>query len=164
MDPFVPLALTFGMIVAASQQAAIMEQYAAHSRHARAATEPAPAWGQVPIVSVPVATAPPPVPGWVAGAAVGSQIGALASAGNPVVHCRGRACGVGFDPRPVIAGAVIGGLLGHAASTPPPLAYVAPAAPAEPPSTQGSASSREFTDHWQRFMQPSVSRAAGPAR
>lgn len=147
MDPFVPLALTFGMIVAASQQAAIMEQYAAYGRQAHA-----------------VAPAAPPVPGWVQGAAVGSQVGAMASAANPLVHCRGRACGVGFDPRPVIAGAVIGGLIGHAASTTPPVAYADAdaAASAEPPSTRSSASSREFTDHWQRFMQPSVGRSARP--
>lgn len=146
MDPFAAFALTFGMIVAASQQAAIMEQYAAHGRQAYA-----------------VAPAPPPVPGWVQGAAVGSQVGAMASAANPVVHCRGRACGVGFDPRPVIAGAVIGGLIGHAASMPPPVAYIPAAAPAEPASTRDSASSREFTDHWQRFMQPAVGRSARPA-
>lgn len=158
MDPFAIFALTFGMAIAASQQAAVMEQYAAHARYAQVVAQPA--WGPAPLAYVPVAPAPTPVPGWVAGAAVGSQVGARVSASNPVIRCGGRACGVSFDPRPVVAGAVIGGLIGHAATTPP----AAVRAPVEvtPMARRSSSASREFTDHWQNFMEPSVNRAAAP--
>jgi len=113
------------------------------------------------VAYVPVALAPAPMPGWIAGAAVGSQVGALVSASNPVTRCGGRACGVGFDPRPVVAGALIGGLIGHAATTP----AAAVRAPVEvaPMARRSSSASREFTDHWQNFMQPSVGRSAEPA-
>lgn len=159
MDPFAAFALTFGMMIAASQQAAVMEQYAARTRYAYpVATEPA--WENAPVAYVPAAAAPAPIPGWVAGAAVGTQVGALVSASNPTLRCRGRACGAGYDPVPVIAGAVIGGLVGHAATTPPPVRVPIEVTPA---ARRSSSSSREFTDHWQDFMQPSVSRSAAPS-
>jgi len=160
MDPFAIFALTVGMAIAASQQAAVMEQYAARGRYAQPVVAQ-PAWEPAPVAYVPVAPAPAPVPGWVAGAAVGSQVGALVSASNPIVRCRGRACGMGFDPRPVVAGAVIGGLIGHAATTPPPAVALA-AVEAAPVARRSPSASREFTDHWQNFMEPSVSRAAAP--
>jgi len=158
MDPFAAFALTFGMIAAASHQAAVMEDYA-RARHAPMVVAQ-PAWEPAPLAYyVPVASVPPPVPGWAAGAAVGAQVGALASAANPVLRCGGRACGVGFDPAPVLAGAVIGGLIGHAASTPPVVAAVPPSPPPAAPR-RSSADSREFTRHWQEFMQPAVPRSA----
>lgn len=153
MDPFAVFALTVGMVIAASQQAMVMEQYAA-----RAAQPPfAQAAPDTPPVAY-VAAAPyaAPVPGWIAGAAVGSQIGAMASAANPVLRCSGRACGVGYDARPVIAGAIIGGLAGHAASTPPPVVHARAPEPQTIAGRGSHASSREFTDHWQAFMQPSA--------
>lgn len=58
MDPFVPVALTFGMLVAASQQAAIMEQYAARARYAPPAVVQ-PAWADS---SAPMALCPCPAP------------------------------------------------------------------------------------------------------
>ena len=156
MDPFAVFALTVGMVIAASQQAAVMEQYAAHAR----AVQPQiaqPVAEAFPVAYAVATPSAPPVPGWIPGAAVGAQIGALASAANPVVRCGGgRACGVGYDPRPVIAGAMIGGLIGQAASTPPPIVY-AQVLQAQPIANRGNrASTREFTDHWQAFMQPSV--------
>lgn len=159
MDPFAAFALTVGMVIAASQQAAVMEQYAARARYAQAAAAP-PAWEPAPVAYAPLAPVPPPVPGWAAGAAVGSQVGALVSASNPVVRCGGRACGAGLDPRPVVAGAVIGAVIGQAASYPP--AVVAQAAgPAAPAPRGDPAATRAFQDHWQSFMQPSVSRSSG---
>ena len=162
MDPFAVFALTVGMVIAASQQAAVMEQYAARAR----AVQPQitqPMAEALPVAYALATPAAPPVPGWIPGAAVGAQIGALASAANPVVRCGGRACGVGYDPRPVIAGALIGGLIGQVASTPPPVVH-AQVLEAQPIASRRShASTREFTDHWQAFMQPSVSRSAEPA-
>lgn len=159
MDPFAAFALTIGMVIAASHQAAVMEQYAARAPavHARMVQAQPDSYPVAYVAGAPVAA---PVPGWVAGAAVGSQIGALASAANPVVRCGGRACGIGYDAAPVIAGAVIGGLIGHAATTPPPVVYARPAEPPPIASGASSAAARQFTDHWQAFMQPS----AGAAR
>lgn len=158
MDPFAVFALTVGMVITASQQAMVMEQYAA-----RAAAQPQLAHAvpeAPPVAYVAAAPYPAPIPGWVAGASVGAQIGALASAASPVVNCRGRACGVGYDSRPVIAGALIGGLVGHAASAPPAVVYARVPEP-QPVARRGaSGSSREFTDHWQAFMQPSAGRRA----
>lgn len=160
MDPFLPIALTFGMIVAASQQAAVIEQYAARARQGQTAVAQ-PVWEAPPVAYVSVPPVPAPVPGWVAGATVGSQVGALVGAANPVTHCGRRACGAGLDPRPVVAGAVIGGLIGHAASQPPVVMAHAPSL--APPRHGNSAASRAFQDHWQNFMQPSVSRSADGA-
>lgn len=151
MDPFAIFALTFGMAIAASHQAAIMEHHAARAQYPYQAMA-LPAWESAPLAYPP----PAPVPGWLAGAHLGSQVGALASASNPVIRCRGRGCGVGFDPRPIVAGAVIGGLVGHAASQPPAIVVQAAEPPPAPRSNPWA--SRAFQDHWQNFMQPSASR------
>lgn len=151
MDPLLPFALTLGMIIAASEQAAIMERYAAHAHEARPmmvppATELAP----VPLAAAP---APAPMPGWVAGAALGSQVGAALSAANPVVRCRGRRCDAGLDPAPIVAGAVIGGIVGQATSA--RVVHAAPGPAVEEPRHRSATSSLDFTRHWQEFMQPS---------
>ncbi len=57
MDPLLPFALTLGMVIAASQQAAVMEQYAARARHPQAVVAQ-PAWEQPPLTYFP----PPPAP------------------------------------------------------------------------------------------------------
>ena len=156
MDPLAVFALGVATIAAANH-ATVMQQYAASAQYAYAAPAP-PAWETAPVAYVPVAPAPAPFPGWVAGADVGAHIGALAAASSPTIRCRGRACGVGYDPRPVIAGAVIGGLIGQAASMPPPrVAYgtAIATAPAPAPAPRGDpAASRAFVDHWQNFMEP----------
>ena len=60
-------------------------------------------------------------PGWAAGAGAGALLGAQVSAMNPVIRCYGGrsfTCGPRFDPRPMFAGALIGGVIGHALSFP----------------------------------------------
>lgn len=62
-----------------------------------------------------------PAPGWVAGAGAGALLGAQVSAMNPMVRCfggRSFSCGLRFDPRPMFAGALIGGMIGQALSFP----------------------------------------------
>ena len=59
MDPFVPVAMTFGMLVAASQQAAIMEHYAARARYAPPAVVQ-PAWIPADAAAVQCPCAPSP--------------------------------------------------------------------------------------------------------
>ena len=61
MDPLLPFALTFGMVIAASQQAAVMEQYAARARHPQASVAQ-PTWCPPPAVDCPAAAAVPVVP------------------------------------------------------------------------------------------------------
>jgi hypothetical protein len=80
----------------------------------------------------------PPGSGWVPGAALGAGIGALSGHGGPLV-----------------AGALIGGAIGHAATT-PPAAWVSAAPYPEPvaPPARSSASTQAFVEHWQRFMEP----------
>lgn len=88
----------------------------------------------------------PPGYGWAPGAAIGAGVGALAGGGGPA-----------------LAGALIGGTIGHAATTP---VYVAPAAyapPAHAPapsraSAASSASTEAFIANWMGFMQPSARR------
>jgi len=121
-------------------------------------------WASAPSAYYPGVLA---APGWVTGAGIGSLFGAMVSASNPVVRCAGLRCVGGFDPRPVLLGAVIGGLIGHAESQPRPLPMVmAPAwrgAPsggwvAESPATAAprtapsdAAATAWFFEHWQRF-------------
>ena len=101
MDPLLPFALTLGMVIAASQQATVMEQYAARARHSQAVVAQ-PAWEYPPLAYYPA----PPAP-------------ALAEVPMP--------------------------------------AQPAPAA------RKDSSAARNFTAHWQSFMQPSISRSAPPA-
>lgn len=156
MDALSLFALSFATIVAASN-ASLAQHYAAQAQYSDPAVGQ-PAWEAVPAAYPPVATHAAPVPGWIAGAAVGSHVGAMVSASNPMIHCGRRACGVGYDPRPVIAGAVIGGLVGHAATMPP--AFHALPADLAPARRSSVSSSDSIADHWQNFMEPSVSRSA----
>jgi hypothetical protein len=134
--------------------------------------QPAAQWAAAPLAYYP---AVPAAPGWVTGAGIGSLFGAMLSASNPVVRCAGLRCVGGFDPRPVLLGALIGGLIGHAESQPrmlpmtaapgwrgaPPAwssaesaatpAAVAPAAPSD------AAASTWFFEHWHRFASPQAS-------
>jgi hypothetical protein len=84
-----------------------------------------------------------PASAWPAGAAIGAMAGALAGAG----------------PGPMVAGALLGGLIGHAATAP----YVVPATPAYPPQpvAAGGVGGRAFVETWQQFAAPSG--AAGAA-
>ncbi len=84
-----------------------------------------------------------PASAWPAGAAIGAMAGALAGAG----------------PGPMVAGALLGGLIGHAATAP----YVVPATPAYPPQpiAAGGVGGRAFVETWQQFAAPSG--AAGTA-
>ena len=70
MDPFVPVALTFGMLVAASQQAMLMEQYAARARYATPVAVQ-PVW--VPADAGAVQCPCPPSPAVVAARTQGSS-------------------------------------------------------------------------------------------
>ena len=79
-----------------------------------------------------------PVSAWPAGAAIGSIVGAAASGGNPAS---------------IFAGALLGGVIGHAATAP----YVVPAAPAYPPqpaAAAGGSGGRAFAENWQQFAAP----------
>ena len=156
MDALFLFALSFATIVVANN-AALAQHYAAHAQYAYP-VEGQLAWEAVPAAYPPLTPHPAPVPGWIAGAAVGSHVGAMVSASNPMIQCGRRACSVGYDPRPVIAGALIGGLIGHAASMPP--AYQALPADVAPPRRSSASSSDSIVDHWQNFMEPSVSRSA----
>jgi hypothetical protein len=112
--------------------------------------------GQAPI-PWHVASAPPIALGMISGAQFGAQV----SAANPTFRCIGRgsfSCGAHFDPRPILAGALIGGLL-SALST--PVYYHAPFVPhtgslqhipGPPPvnSSQGA----WIADAWQQFGNP----------
>jgi hypothetical protein len=147
----------------AANNATVMERYYGQYGYPAQYAQPVAVqsgWETPPAVYVPVAPARASVPGWVAGADVGSHVGAMVSASGPMIRCGGRTCAMGYDPRPVIAGALIGGLIGHAAATPPvPPTYRANVAPVPRSS---SSSSREFVEHWQNFMDPSVSRSTAP--
>ena len=153
MDALSLFVLSFAAIVAANN-AALTQHYAAQAQYSYPAAGQ-PAWEAVPAAYPPVP--PYPAPGWIAGAAVGSHVGAMVSASNPMIHCGRRACGVGYDPRPLIAGAVIGGLVGHAASTPP--AFHALPADLAPARRSSASSSDSIANTWQNFMEPSVGRS-----
>ena len=161
MEAFALFALTLGAI--AANNAAVVEHYYGHygypAQYAQSVAVQ-PGWETPPAVYVPVAPARAAVPGWVAGAEVGSHVGAMVSASRPMIRCGGRACATGYDPRPVIAGALIGGLIGYAASTPPALPTYWAEVASVPRSS--ASSSREFVEHWQNFMDPSVSRSTAP--
>lgn len=136
------------------------------------------------VVPAPVAYYPvaPAAPGWVTGAAVGSLAGAMASASNPLIRCAGLRCFGGFDPRAVLVGALLGGIIGHVATTPHVVAagpaYIPPRfipefagasgyplapAAAPPAGTSAGASAAAFTDRWQQFAAPSAGSSAAGA-
>lgn len=134
-------------------------------------------YGGVPPVYV---VQQPAVPGWAAGAMIGSRVGMAASLSNPVIRCAGRMCTGGYNPGPVLAGALLGGLIGQvvsAATAPPPgvaylplgavpvpapaVLYAAAPAPTVPAGAAASAQASAFTDHWQRFAAPAAGEAAG---
>ena len=118
---------------------------------------------------------PPP---FALGMASGAQFGAQVSAMNPSVRCAGGrrfSCGPHFSGRPILAGALIGGLIG-ALTTPiyqggpyvpdtssmqqvayPPSVSASPIADAwlrtETPRRDSAAGS-QFVESWQRFFEP----------
>ncbi len=135
-----PLALAVGMTLLSGHAAAQSSPYVG----------PPPYMGPTPGAYYPVA---PAAPGWVTGAAVGSLAGAMVSTSNPIIRCAGLRCFGGFDPRPVLVGALLGGIIGHVATTP----YVVPMTPAAaaPAVASRDASAAVFADRWQQFSAPS---------
>jgi hypothetical protein len=117
-------------------------------------------WAAAPLAYTPGVLA---APGWVTGAGIGSLFGAMAG---------------GLDPRPVLLGGLIGGLIGHAESYRPSVPVIAapawrgahPAwAPATSPSATAAAApaapsdaaaSAWFFEHWHRFAAPRGNGAA----
>ena len=117
---------------------------------------------------------PPP---FALGMASGAQFGAQVSAMNPTIRCAGArffSCGPHFSGRPVLAGALIGGLIGalttpvyygapYVADTtqqvphPPSASAVSPIADGwlqTQTSRRDSAASSQFIENWQRFFEP----------
>jgi len=102
-----------------------------------------------------------PPPPFLLGIASGAQFGGQVSAANPTLLCFGRGsfgCGAHFDPRPIFAGALIGGLLG-ALST--PSYYPAPLGPhtgslqhTSNPYPPDSSHGAWIADNWQHFGGP----------
>jgi hypothetical protein len=134
-----------------------------------------PGWS-LPVCSQAIAYPPP----FALGMASGAQFGAQASAMNPTIRCAGGksfSCGSDFSGRPVLAGALIGGLIGalttpvyygapYVADTTQPVPYP-PSVNAvrasqiadnwlqtQPPRRDSPASS-QFIENWQRFFEPS---------
>ena len=101
---------------------------------------------------------PPP---FALGMTSGAQLGAQVSAANPAIRCiggRSLSCGAHFDPRPILAGALIGGLLG-ALSRPAydqspfvPRTGSLQHAPEPPPVNSGQGA--WIADSWQQFGNP----------
>lgn len=86
----------------------------------------------------------PPGSGWAPGAMIGAGVGALAGGGHAA---------------PAVAGALIGGSIGYAATTPPvyaaPVVYAPPPYAAPPRSRSAPAGSSDaFIANWMNFMQP----------
>ena len=108
----------------------------------------------LPVYSQTIAYPPP----FALGMASGAQFGAKVSAMNPTIRCTGGrsfGCGAPFDSRPILAGALIGGLIG-ALSIPPyhemPLYYEMPISRGASSALQvSSPMSTSFADSWQRF-------------
>jgi len=120
---------------------------ASFSSHGQGIADPSPQW-----------IAPPP---FALGMASGAQIGAHVSAANPTIRCFGRrsfGCSAHFDPRPIFAGALIGGLLG-ALSTPryyqPPSTHPlgSPQHTSDPPLVNSNHGAW-IADNWQQFGDP----------
>ncbi|MGH8674944.1 MAG: hypothetical protein ACREVG_11605 [Burkholderiales bacterium] len=124
-----------------------------------------PLYGQTVMYAQPhwAAAAPPP---WALGAASGAQFGAQVSAMNPAIRCRGGrsfTCGAHFDPRPVFAGALLGGVI---AALSAPVYYDAPFAGApearwlqrdrSEPSPNSTGRAPSIADGWQQFGAPNA--------
>jgi len=127
----------------------------------------------LPVYSQAIAYPPP----FALGMASGAQFGAQVSAMNPTIRCAGGksfSCGPHFSGRPVLAGALIGGLIRalttpvhygapYVADTtqqvpyPPSVGAVSPVADGwlqtQTPSRDSAASS-PFIESWQRFFEP----------
>lgn len=128
----------------------------------------------LPVYSQAIAYPPP----FALGVASGAQFGAQVSAMNPTIRCvggRSFSCGPHFSGRPILAGALIGGLIGALTT---PVYYGGPYMPdtssmqrvAYPPSVSASpiadgwlqtgtprrdsAASSQFVESWQRFFEP----------
>ena len=102
--------------------------------------------------------APPP---FALGMASGAQFGAHVSAANPTIRHFGRqpfSHGAHFDPRPIVAGALIGGLLGALSA---PAYYQPPSLPtmgslqltSDPPLVNSNHGAW-IADNWQQFGNP----------
>ncbi len=110
--------------------------------------------------------------GFAAGAGAGALVGAMVSASHPIVRCSGGrsfTCGAGLHPGPLLAGALIGGIIGHAVTTPPAFAPVAPIAPygvhfvpegAADTSQRSVSRGSPFAQDWQRFFEADRERPA----
>ena len=101
-------------------------------------------------------------PPFALGMASGAHFGAHVSAADPAIRCFGRrsfSCGAHFDPRPILAGALIGGLLG-VLSTPaysyqPPLMHpVGSPQHASDAALVNSDHGARMADNWQQFGNP----------
>ena len=128
----------------------------------------------LPVYSQAIAYPPP----FALGVASGTQFGAQVSAMNPTIRCvggRSFSCGPHFSGRPILAGALIGGLIGALATPvyyggPPYVPDTSSMQVAYPPSVgaspiadawlqtgtprRDSAASSQFVDSWQRFFEP----------
>ena len=102
-----------------------------------------------------------PASRFASGIASGAQFGAHVSAANPAIRCfggRSFSCGARLDPRPIFAGALIGGLLGalstpayyHAAFAPRPGSLQ----PAPDPRPVHSSHGAWIAENWQQFGNP----------
>jgi hypothetical protein len=128
----------------------------------------------LPVYGQAIAYPPPIATGMAPGAQFGAQVGAM----NPTIRCAGGrsfTCSPHFNARPVLAGALIGGLIGALTT---PVYYGGPYMPdtssmqqvAYPLSASASpiadgwlqtgtprrdsAASFQFVESWQRFFEP----------
>ena len=131
-----------------------------------------PLYGQTMMYAQPYwAAAPPP---FALGAASGAQFGAQLSAMNPTIRCRGGrsfTCGAHFDPRPIFAGALLGGVIAALAT---PVYYNAPFTSASEarwlqrdrsgPSPNSTDRGPSIADSWQQFGAPNARAYGSPDR
>ncbi len=128
----------------------------------------------LPAYSQPIAYPPP----FALGMASGAQFGAQVSAMNPAVYCAGGrsfSCVPRFSGRPILAGALIGGLIGalttpvyYGGPYPTDMGSLQQAAYPHPVSAspiadgwlqtqtprREPAASSQFVDSWQKFFEP----------